>query len=319
MSNSEVLRLVRSTVADRDIGTGLTNFRVYDGRVQGTNGKMCLDAPWPDFPSQEPLSIPANPLVKAFEAMASPDLTIKEDTLTVKEGKMRVRIPLSREPFTPQTGPTKRCAVDSDLLLQLRTLRPFVSDDASRPWSMGVKVTGGYMYATNNVIIVRKKVETDLDFDIPGFAIDQLGRSQKEILGINTTEKLIDFILEDDVWFSTVRYAAQWPEIDHFFDRDFSSLPELNGNEKAAVEKVLPFVPDPRHPVIRFTGNKVATLEGEMEAEIETEGNREANLHATPLLLVLSHATHFDFNEYPKFMPFRCGNGMEGVMIGVRL
>lgn len=322
MSNSEVLRLVKSVVPDRDLIAVMTHFHMYGGRIQGGNGRMAIEAPWVDFPSDEPISVPADPLVKAFEAMADPKITITPGgKLKVSEGRMRVQIPISTEKYYLAEKPADFVPFDDSVLRTMRKVRPFVSEDASRPWAMGVLIRDGYLYATNNVVMVRKRVDTDLEFSLPGYAIDQLSRYQKKVEGIHVEPNHVTFTMEGDTWFQSNRYAEQWPDVTKFFEGMEEVGPELTGKELAAVQKVLPFVPDKRHPVIRFVGNKVATLSGDMEAEIETDNDyQEANFHAVPLQLVLGVATHMDFTKYPQPVPFwNPADGLEGVFVGVRL
>lgn len=320
MSDYSVVKLVRSVVAERDLIPVMTHFHLYEGRIQGTNGKLTLDAPWTDYLREDSINVPAEPFVKAFETMADPHPSLTERHLHLSEGKMRVRIPLSVDAYPRCERPTGGNRVDDDLLRTLRAIRPFISEDASRPWACGALVQDGWAYATNNIVMVRQRLEGDYDdFTLPGFAIDQLGRCDKGILEISIRENAIGFELEDDIWMESTRYAEQWPNVDRFFDWDHD-LPRLRGNEKAIVDKLLPFVPDERHPVIRFMGEKIATLEGEMEALVEVDCG-EAAFHAVPLQLVLSVATHMDLDPYPKPMPFIGGldGELEGIIMGVSL
>jgi len=313
--------MVRSVVAERDLIPVMSHFHIGGGRIQGTNGKLTLDAPWPEFPGKETINVPAEPLVKAFEKMAEPSLELKGDHLIVREGKMRVRIPLSLDAYPHCQRPSEWSDVDDALLASMRKVRSFVSEDASRPWACGVLIRGGWIYATNNIVMVRRRFPSNLEVSIPGFAIDQLVRCAKKIEAIHIRSTAVAFKLEGDVWMESARYADQWPDIEKMFEKyDGMELTVLRGNEHAIVEKILPFVPDKRHPVIRFGDNKISTLNGEMEAEIEWTCDVTANFHAVPLLQVLEIATHWLPQEYPKAVPFSAMNDdIEGMIAGVRI
>lgn len=319
MSNFDTVKLVRSVVAERGLNAVMTHFHVYQGRLQGSDGNLTLDAPWPDFAPKEPINVPAEPLVRAFEAMADPVLDLKGDHLVIREGKMRVRIPLLAAPYPVSQRPDQWDDLDDGFLQALRKIRGFVSEDASRPWACGVLVRGGRAYATNNVVMAGIDLAAP-DLTIPGFAIDQLNRCQLPIEGVRVTDSSVAFALEGDVWLKSARYQEQWPDVEQMFAGvDWDDLPALRGNEKAIVEKLLPFVPDKRHPVIRFSGDAIATMEGDMEAAVECECDNAA-FHAVPLLQVLKIATHMKFAAYPSPVPFADVNeGIQGIMAGVRI
>jgi predicted acyl esterase len=118
-----------------------------------------------------------------------------------------------------------------------------------------------------------------------------------------------------EVWMESLRYTEQWPAVEDMFDQiDFDSLPKLDGTEKDAVERLLPFVPDKRMPVINFEGDRISTMEGAMEAEIETHCG-VGSFHATPLLEVLKVATHLNVDAHPR-SPFK-GPSVQGIIAGV--
>lgn len=322
MSNYETAKLVRSVVSERDLIPVMTHFHMYTGRLQGTNGKLTLDASWPEYLSEESINIPAEPFVRAFEAMENPNLTLRDEFLYVNEKRMRVRIPINQEVFPICHKPENWHPMDNSILDAMRFVRPFVSDDASRPWACSVLYFDGYLYATNNVTIVRTPWDIgslcDIEtFTLPSFGMDQLTRCNRAVTGIHVRDNAIGFEMEGDVWMESVRYTEQWPNVTGFFeDVDWSGLPKLGGNERDIVEKLLPFVPDKRHPVIKFEGNKISTMEGAMEAEIETNCGHGA-FHSTPLMEVLNHATKMDLEKFPR-VPFK-GPHLEGVIAGVHI
>lgn len=322
MSNYETVKLVRSVVSDRDLIPVMTHFHMYDFRLQGSNGKLTLDAPWPEFSREEPINIPAEPFVRAFEAMDDPHMAIKDEFLHINEKRMRVKIPLNLELYPVCRRPEDWDPMDNSILDAVRIIRSFISDDASRPWACGAMYSDGYLYATNNIVIVRTPWEmgslSDVkSFTLPGFGIDQLIRCNRDITGIHVRDSAIGFELEGDVWMESVRYTEQWPEVAKYFDNvDWKKIPKLSGEEKDIVEKLLPFVPDKRHPVIKFDGNTISTMEGAMEAAVETNCGHGA-FHSTPLLEVLGHATRMDFEEFPK-VPFM-GPKVQGVIAGVHI
>lgn len=321
MSNYETVKLVRSVVSERDLIPVMNHFHMYDFRLQGSNGKLTLDAPWPDYERGDPINIPAEPFVRAFEAMDDPHIAIKDDFLHINEKRMRVKIPLNLDLYPACKKPEEWDPMDNSILDAVRIIRPFISDDASRPWACGALYSDGYLYATNNIVVVRTPwyigdFSEIKSFTLPSFGIDQLIRCNRTLTGIHVRESAIGFEM-GDVWMESVRYTEQWPDVSKYFDSvDWTDLPKLSGNEKDIVEKLLPFVPDKRHPVIRFEGDKISTMEGAMEAVVDTDCGH-GSFHATPLLAVLSHATHMDLTKFPK-VPFK-GPHTQGIIAGVHI
>ena len=86
-----------------------------------------------------------------------------------------------------------------------------------------------------------------------------------------------------------------------------------------AVQKVIPFCPDSRFPVITLTETDVRTAEGVMAASVEcVNGLFPSKYRAEPLLLVLQQAKQIDLTKYPSPVPFAGLNGLQGVIIGVK-
>lgn len=319
MSNYETARLVRSVVSERDLVPVMTHFHLYTNRIQGSNGKMTLDAPWDIMNFGEPVNFPAEAFARAFENMPDPKLEMKDAHLIIKQAKMRVRIPASREPYPRAKRPDKFEKIAPGLLEGCRKIRPFVSADASRPWACAILYRDGWLYATNNIVLVRTKWDGgDTEFELPSFAVDQLIRCGRTLSGMAITENEIAYDLGDDVWFQSLRYQEEWPKVETMLEYDFKALPKTPDGLAGAVRKILPFCPDKRHPIIRFMGDKIATLEGEMQAEIEIEIGQGA-FHAEPLLLVLEHAARME-SRHPKPSPFANHDlTVEGILSGVRL
>ena len=109
-----------------------------------------------------------------------------------------------------------------------------------------------------------------------------------------------------------------WPDVDKFFTEQ--PITELDAGLLECVQRVLPFCPDPKFPVIKFSDTGVSTADGEMQAEMGGVTLPTGSYRAEPLLLVLSVATHADFYLYPNPVKW-CSreSGLEGVLVGVKL
>lgn len=324
MSYSEIAKMVASVVADRDTVPVLTQLHLYGDRIQGSNGRMVLDAPW-DWEHDTDLNLPAGPFCKALDRMDNPTMAMTDGKLVVKQGRMKATIPVSRDAY-PRSPATEEpfSPVDwASLGAAWGKVLPFVSSDASKPWATGILYRGGWVYATNNVVLIRAKCNLGPEeFDVPAAAAAQL-LSLGTVTGRHITKNAITFTLASGAWFRTARMDGAWPGVDGMLEQyDYGALPKLPDMLAEDVEQVLPFVPDPKHPVIRFVDGKVATLEGDMNAEVVNEGVAPGttSYHAVPLGLVLRLASHMDFSAYPKPTPFANADGtVQGVIAGVRV
>ena len=317
----KILNFVKGAVSTKDLIPVLTNFHFYSGRVQGGNGRVTIDAPI-DLGGVD-ITVPAVPFLRAVDACdGEPILNITEGgRLTVKKGKFRSTIPLS-----PQTDfPLIKISVNDDalwkpapgLLRVLRTIRPFIGEDASRPWACGALFKEGYVYATNNVVIVRipwRMPESDA-INVPAFAIDEILRIGEEPQAFMFDESSAT-LFYGERWLRTQLFTVQWPDVDKFFgDVSLNCVPT---GLLEAVRKVLPFCADAKFPSITLNAEGVHTAEGTMGASVAGYELPTCRFRAEPLLLTLTHATEIDLTKYPAPVPFRGENGLQGVLVGLK-
>lgn len=315
------LNLVRGAVATKDFVPVLTHFHIYNNRVQGSNGKITLDAPCPHVDGID-VTVPAERFLKAVDACSGePNFSITDaGKLAVKAASFKAYLPLADNEAYPiqDFGGTK--AEIFPVLEALKALEPFVGGDASRPWACGVLLKDGYAYATNNITLVRKPITWTGDpVNIPGYAVAELLR-----IGIEPTEMLFNensvvFNLDGAVWMRATLLASEWPDVSKFFtDRDFDSLPEIPEGLLDAVLTITPLCQDPKFQKIYLGEEGVSTEPGETQAFIHGFDLQESIFTATALRLVLEESIGLDLSEYPLPCPFKKVTGVEGVMIGIK-
>jgi len=316
----ETLQFVRGAVAKKDLIPVLTHFRIYDGRIQGGNGRLSIDAPCPELAGMD-ITVPAERFLKAVDACdGEPKLKITDGgKLSITRKKFRALLPLGDPNAFPLGTPDgKQVAHDGEFLTALRRLRQFVGEDASRPWACGILLKDGYAYATNNIIICRTPCHWGCllePINLPSFAVDELLRINQEPDSIRVTDTAIMFGYGDS-WLKTQLFDLNWPEIDRFFDTKATA--KVPAKLQDAITKILPFCPDPKFPAIRFGPDGVSTIDGDMMAEVSGIELPEACFRAEPLMMVLDVATHIDFYCFPNPSPWR-GKNLEGMMVGVKL
>ena len=317
----KILNFVKGAVSTKDLVPVLTNFHFYSGRVQGSNGRITIDAPL-ELGTVD-ITVPAVPFLRAVEACdGAPQLNITEGgRLTMKRGKFRSILPLSDNSAFPLQEicdvPDSKWAPDSGLIKVLRTIRPFIGEDASRPWACGVLFKDGWLYATNNVVMVRLgyTMPEDIEINLPSYAVDELLRIGKDPVRVSYDSSYALFHYGES-WLRSNLFDSQWPDVSKFFQQEkLAPVPE---GLREAVEKIRPFCQDSKFPVIELNETGVHTAEGDMGASVEGYELPYSKYRAEPLQLVLSHAKTIDLTKYPGPVPFTADNGLEGVIIGVK-
>lgn len=315
----DVLKLVRGSIAKGNTGalaTVLTHFYIYNGRIQGANGRLCIDSECAGLNICN-IVVPADKFLRAVDACdGEPTLIVKDEKLTVKKGKFRAAMSTLPEASYPVVSDFdgKPVEIQGDIIPTLRKLAPFISTDASRPWSNTVLIWEGHAYATNNVIVLRSPIPVASILVLPVYLIDEMVRIGKEPLSIKVSPNGVA------VEYDTFRLKGQtimdqWPTSlirlrDKMANQD---LPEVMENICTSVMKLKPFFPDEKVPVVVFTSEGIGTQDGVQSAVFEVEGLPEGMYRYESLIAVLEVATHADFNMYPQAIPFK-GNGLEGLL-----
>lgn len=320
----EQLKLIRGVVGEGRLVTTLSHVLIKpNGRIYGGNGFMTMSCDFPKIADVDVL-VPAVPFMKALDACAGePTLKILKDVIVVSRGKFKARIPLSTDEYHIPTVPedSQTCTLTKSILPALRAVRPFVSDDASRPWAMSAKIENGRAWATNNVVLARTLDSTcapsESSFTVPSFAIDELLRMGKEPKTIRYGSHGLFISCSENVNLHTVQNRDNWPDLAPFFEERAPSQIPVTGELRSAVERLLPFVEDKKFPVIEFTPEGLRTLDGKMSAEMDGMQYGLGKFHATPLGLVLHAASWVHLRaEGPSWF---AGPTVEGVFIGVRI
>jgi hypothetical protein len=324
----DTLKLVCGAVASQDIVQALTHVHFYKGRIQGGDGRVSIDAPLPEMKAHE-LTVPGKKLVLAVRSCdKEPTLKVTDKSVMIAEGHFRVRLPLLPNDSFPRMTPdplTRK--IKNPILPALRAVRPYIASDSSRPWSIGAWIDPQRVYATNNTIIVRHPIKlfegTKSSINLPVYAVDELLRIGLEpsAYGLRKDGLSITFYF-DDWWLQAQTLTTEWPvgtieKIFSIFKRP--KMEPLPKGFKQAVTKLLPFCVDEKFPVICTGPDGVCTEEGEQGAEMKGYKLNKAKYNGVMLQLALQPSTHMLVPDKPE-TPFQfCGDGIEGMMSGLRL
>jgi len=316
----DLLRSVYSATSKKGVSSVLKQMRLEKGKIVGTNGSVTIGAEIKELAHLD-VTVPAEQFVKAISIAELSKLRTKvtpTGKLSIIAGKFKAMIPTTPNDAFPGVEMNGEFVECKGLIEALKAVEPFMGDDAIRLWSNGVLLTNEYAYATNNISIVRYKVDMKIPNTIlPRGAVAELLRIGKEPIGIVHSEKSISFIMEDDVWLHAATINAEWPSIDKFFV-GIDNLPPIHDELLVAVEAVAPFCPDLHLPKIYFSEEGVSTHEGEMSSSYEIEGLPTGCFHADVLKNLLPSIDNIDLSLYPKPCKFDGKNGkMQGVLMGM--
>lgn len=207
------LKFVMGAVAKKDLLPAMTHFRIQDGQVRSYNGRLAISSP---LPFNIDCCPKADQLYKAI-AQCEETITLSitpAKRLRIASGKFRAFVDLV-EGDTPHVKPEgEHLAFDGEALFTaLKTLVPFVGNDASRPWTNGVLLNGQSAFATNNTCVVEYWLGTSFPYqiNIPEACIDEMVRVGEAPTHAQITKDSITFHYEDGRWIRSQLISTEWP------------------------------------------------------------------------------------------------------------
>lgn len=321
----ETLRFVRGAVSSKDLVPVLTHFCIKDGCVEGQDGRLVIRAPCPEIEGVSAV-VPADKFLRAVDHCdGDPTITITDNTMRLKRGKFSARLQLmnveeypAADVFDPHSEGDSR----SFSLIQkiLGVMKDFVSKDASRPWSCSVFFKDGKAYATNNVILVRADIPWDAPpLVVPSFCVEEIVRIGKPPVSISWGDNALRIGYGGGWWLQSRMVDGTWPSIEHFDNIIDGSegFIDITGEMRTALEKLRPFVPDAKMPIIELGPTGMSTQEGLSHAEVDVGVLPVAVFRAEALQMVFDYATQWDPFCYPGPVPFK-GPELSGVLSGIR-
>ncbi len=318
----ETLDLVFGAVATKDIVPILCHVCIYPGRMQGGDGTITIDAPFEC--DLAPCAVPGQKFLNSVKACkGKPNLSLTDGgKLSVKKGSFKAYLSiLPAENFPTDQPRGDSYSVPSDLMKVLKTLKPFISKDASRPWSMGVRFSDNFAYATNNVILARVPVdwpEGHPTFVIPSRAVDALLELAELPSQMNVDENSATFTYNDDSWLKTQLRIDPWPDVGAMLGSMLDPDTEVPGDLLDAVQRVKKFCTNQKFPQVMLSDRGVSSDDGGGDiASIEGFDVPESRFNGDMLEIVLLSATHVDFSHYPKPCTFSGKDGLFGIFVGM--
>jgi hypothetical protein len=313
------LKFVQGAVAKKDLLPAMTHFRIENGFVRAYNGTLALCSPIPFDIDCIPK---AEPLVRAIghcEETVTLSMT-PGNRLRIQSGRFRAFIECV-EGETPHVDPAGEVVnFDGEVLLKaLKTLMPFVGDDASRPWTNGVLLRDSSAFATNNVCVVEYWLGTPVPFvvNIPRAAIKEMLRVDEAPTHAQLEPSSITFHYADQRWIRTQLLVTEWPDLRPILDKP--STPTPIDVRLFDGLRILKGFSDKTGRVFLQNG-VLRTHRDEGEgATYEVDGLGVEGCYQIQMLDLLDGvATHVDWSPYPGPALF-FGERLRGAIIGMSM
>ena len=326
----DALKFVQGSIAKKELQEGLTCFRIVDGTVRGFNGVISLCSP---IQLQIDCTPKAEPMIKAIAACdeAVQMTMLANGKLSIKSGGFRASVETLQKPTAHVDPEGTEHDIDGEMFLSgLSRVLPFVSDDASRPWSCGVLVKQGSMFATNNASLVQYWFGAVFPVDcvVPRMAIKELLRIKKPPVRIQCTESSMTFHYADGCWLRTQLLDLKWPNIEKIIEKTEkgADVYTLDTELFNCLEKIKPFAE--RDMRVYMENGVARTHYNEADgASAMFRESKTVGVYNIELLLQLKGmATDWDASRY-NVLDDRglatpiifYGDNLRGVIVGFRL
>lgn len=313
------LKFVMGAVAKKDFVPELLHFHIEKGFVRGYNGMLGLCCPIDLNLDVKPNAVQFIKAIQACKETAALHMTDK-GRLAIKSGAFRAFLDCIPGDF-PEVAPEGTVIpLNGKLLGVIKTLAPFIAEDASRQWARGILLRGQSAFVTNNVVLIQYHLGYDfpVDLNIPRSAVVELIRIGEEPVSLQIGEGNVTFHFEGDKWLRTQTYDLAWPDVEKVLDAPASELAAAPSGLWEAAESLAPFVDDLGH--LFLTPGKVSTSqEGGEGASMDLEEIKyEGCFHFKQVTLISKIVDTIDLSTYPKPSPFR-GENLRGVIVGMRI
>lgn len=321
----DALRFVSTAVAKKDFIPDLTHFKIERGRITGFNGVVALSSDIDLDYTIMPNAIQLIEAVRACKETIALHIT-ETGRLAIKSGKFRAYVnclPEQSAQFVEPVGPT--IDLGDEFLAGIKAVAPIMGIDASRPWAMGIKLSGPSMFATNNVMMVEYWHGTNLPIDlvIPAIAVKELLRIDEDPTQVQVSEHSMTFWFGNDRWMRTqLIEGGGWPLhlIEKIMSMDNANLVPFATGFFEAVDTLKNFVGE-RSTI--FVSPTVVGTEREEGCGAYYDMNTGVPglqaYHQQQLVLLREVADRIDWSTYPSACKFKRGSRMRGAIIGQRL
>lgn len=311
------LKFVQGAVAKKDFLPAMTHFRIEDGHVRAYNGALALSSPLP-------FDINCNPKAdQLVRAISNCDETV---TLSMTAGnRLKVQSGAFKAFVDCVDGETPHVMPEGDVieldgeqfLAAVKTLYPFIGEDASRPWTNGILFKEMSAYATNNVCVVEYWIGTPVPFvvNIPRAALKEVLRIDEAPTHAQIDHNSMTFHYTDGRWIRTQLLETTWP--------DLTKILDVPSNPEPIDERIFEGIDTLRNMADKVgrlyikDGCLRTSLDEHTGGSYELPGlNFEGCYQVSMISLLKGVVTRADFKRYPEPCMF-FGDRVRGAIVGL--
>jgi len=171
----EQIRWIKNALASKEVVASMTYFLVKDGFIHAHNGRMTAACPIDEEGEFLVSGAEVEEVLNRLPGEAV--IIVGEEEITLKHGRFRGKVKTLDTNLWGFPLPDKNWGkLPADLMSCVKVLRPFISDNATKPWALCICIRNGVAYATNNICCGRKTVSFSHkeDIMIPIWACDFL-------------------------------------------------------------------------------------------------------------------------------------------------
>lgn len=305
----DAIEFIKHGVLNRQFNEAYTQIHACGDYIQSHNGFITMSHTLMGIGT---FAVSSTKLISAIKACGyKPDLSLGDKYITLSRNKFRARLPFSSElnKVKPDKDNIKR--IKTPVMDTIKSMYPYISEDASRIWSQSILSKKGYLYVTNNVMIVRAECKLPAGV-YPIQLIAAMMKVNKEPTHIAVCDRSITVYYDDTTWIRSSTIAETWPDIIGMFkDIKFKEVPRILDDFRECVEMIEPFVED---DIIQIRDGKMVTPTGEID-DVDLP-NMAFSL--TIIKKVLAGFERCDLTRYPEPM-LVIGENLEGAFMGMMI
>lgn len=320
------LKFCQGAVSKKNLLPVLNHYMIRNKRITSYNGEIALSTPVPLEMTCFPNADKFYKAIGQCQAGTNVELNLTDSgNLRIRNGKFRAIVTCLTEEKGIDIEPEgEQYELDGEALFHaLKTIEPFIGNDASRAWSNGALFRDCCVVATTNAILIQQWVKKSIlpEVNLPGITIREFLRIKRIPTGVMFAKHSITFLYEDKSWLKSHLLATKWPNLEEVMKTDGTEKPmPLPRDFFVGLKSIADFV-DPQFKKIYFRDNSIATHEDEQGAVYTfDEPFPYKGVYNVEMLQKLEGVVEtIDFSAFPKKALFYGSEHIRGFMVGMRL
>lgn len=314
---------LKGALTGKEIIVNMTYYKIQDGQIQATDGRIIAGHPWPYDGEALVPGIELEKIVSRVPEDQDIDLKFNKKNITVNAGDFRAFIPVIADLNTwayPGIENKKWSPVPENLHDALVNLKPFISSNATQPWANCIALKEDWAYATNNIAVAGMPCPGlgKINLLLPLWAVEFMLK-RTGITHWQFTDNYIAFKWDNGAWMRTQIVQGEFPISAFKMVQEAAKVnPTQVIDEKfrQAFARLNGLVEEPLRIYANRLWGKLREAEIEETVVSEIPASRDHTIwsmeHLKP---VVECATHWNPGLWPKPVPFK-GEKISGVIMG---